>query len=369
MPSNQHTWRYRGHRLNQLEWGLWKDLDRQGYFFLCYRPQGRAGPVVRRWVYADGVRLKLEELQDHVRSVRARINAAKLAGGRLRIGADQALVEYVRELERLNRAASHVAGVKRSAERYLDHADISLLCQVGPRSIESWLQRLHQQGRNPRTLNKHRSHLAAWFNWATGRDYLAANPAEKVAKATRQEKLVAFPRPGEMAELVDASDPYDAALWTFLAFTGLRRGSFLSITPDRILEDGIVVDTKRRREWFLSYDDGCPLWRPDLSVLARRIWEERPPSVGYIQHHWRDIRKRAGHSFTLHGLRHGFCSWLAMMGETLHDIAAWAHHVNLSTTQRYAHLRPRGRDRIEENRQRVFTLRSHCLEKAGIGGT
>jgi len=34
-------WRYRGHRLKKLEWGLWTALGEPGRYFLCYRPRGR----------------------------------------------------------------------------------------------------------------------------------------------------------------------------------------------------------------------------------------------------------------------------------------------------------------------------------------
>ena len=155
-------------------------------------------------------------------------------------------------------------------------------------------------------------------------------------------------------------------LWALFAFTGLRRGSLVRLTEESFRTDGILVPhTKPGREWFLRYDDGCPLWRADLSAVGRRLWKERAPTPHYIHRRFQAVCADVGTRYTLHSLRHAFCSWLAMMGESLQDIAAWAHHSTVRTTeQSYAHLRPHGRDRTEENRRVAFTMRSHCLAKA-----
>ena len=58
MARGNHIWHYRKRCLRQVEWGLWRDIDRRGYYFLCYRPfGGHGGPVVRRWMHVDGENL------------------------------------------------------------------------------------------------------------------------------------------------------------------------------------------------------------------------------------------------------------------------------------------------------------------------
>ena len=44
---------------------------------------------------------------------------------------------------------------------------------------------------------------------------------------------------------------------------------------------------------------------------------------------------------TWHGLRHTFCSWLAMAGATTREIMEAAGHKTLSQAARYAHLSPK----------------------------
>jgi len=74
--SESNIWRYRGHRLKKLEWGLWTALGEPGRYFLCYRPRGRHGPIIRRWAIV-GPGLTVEDLRQHVRTVRSQIQARK----------------------------------------------------------------------------------------------------------------------------------------------------------------------------------------------------------------------------------------------------------------------------------------------------
>lgn len=360
-----HIWIYRGRRLRQLEWGLWKDLDRTGYFFLHYRPRGRNGPCIRRWAYADGVHLTLDQLQDHVRFVRAAINQRKL-GMPVRRAARPALESYIAELNRQNLSTAHVRDVRRTVTRFLDDTRIVALDQASAATLERFLRHVLAQGRSPRTLNKHRALLSGWFTWAIRHAYMEKNPALAIPPAKQDRRLKPFPMPKEMIALVEACSPYEGALWTLLALTGLRRGSFLSLTADCFQRDGILVPkTKRRAEWWMAYGD-CPLWTPRLGQVGRRIWAERPPTLDHFRNHLdRACKVAEVRRFTPHGFRHAFCSWLSMMGESYQDIAAWAHHTSTTTVEGwYAHLRPHGRSRQDSNRRRVRVMCSHCLRHA-----
>ena len=361
-----HTWHYRGRRLRQLEWGLWRDLDRPDHFFLCYRPQGRNGPYIRRWTYADGLRLRLQDLQEHVRTVRAGL-AARSSGIPAHTLARPMVEEYVQELERRNRAPASVADVRRGLTRYLQASGLERLEEITTRSIERWLRDLAGAGGSARTQNRYRGHLRAWLEWARRRGLVQRNPADGVGRATEEERLPVFPRPEEMVQLVEAAPSrYGAGILCLLAFTGLRRGSLASLQADSFSADGIrVLHTKRRREWYLSYADGCPLWREDLSDLGGRLWADHAPGPKDITAAVQGAATHTEKPFTCHSLRHGFASWLVMMGEHLTDVAAWCHHSTAATTEHYyVHLRPHGRAQIDKNRRLVITMRSQCLAVA-----
>ena len=125
------------------------------------------------------------------------------------------------------------------------------------------------------------------------------------------------------------------------------------------------MPTKRRREFFLRYDAGCPLWGPDLRDLGLRIWNEKHPTEKQIERHFAVARKVVSQTISFHSLRHAFGSYCVMMGESLTDVAAWMHHASQSTTEDYyVHLAPRGRARMGANREIVLYMRSHCMAKA-----
>jgi len=361
----QRVWCYRGRRLRQVEWGLWRDLGRPGWFFLCYRPVGREGPVVRRWVYADGVHLRLEEIQNHVRAVRAQINARKV-GIPLGVNFDGACAEYLLELQRRNRTAHHVAQTRLSLQRLRDTLPMRHVGDLRTAAVEKFLATLQRRGLGPRSLNKARGHLSGFCTWAIRRGYLTVNPALQTPRTQETIRLPSFPSPEDMCALVRRSDLAQARLWCLLAFTGLRLGSFLALELEDFRPDGILVrHTKRGCEWWLDYDDGCPLWGRDLSDLGQVAWMGGPPNELRLRKALRRASRDLGAQLTPHGFRHAFCSWLTMAGESLQDVAAWAHHSSAGTTERwYAHLRPRGQERAMANRTAVLTMRSQCMKLA-----
>ena len=361
---SRKPWLYRGHPLQPVEWGLWKDLERPGVYFVCYRPSGRRGPVIRQWALL-GPALSLQQLRDHLRTERSRITARKLGiTSGIEVPAQELYARYRADLVRREVSVKHLADIDLAISQFVG------LCPPGPAAgitvhhVQRYLETLAD--RSPRTQNKHRGILLTWLTWACKHELLELNPVVKTSPVPEHPRLVRFPMPRDLLQIVRASAPYDKALWAFLALTGLRCGSLTSLDLSCFTDTGIrVPHTKRGVEWQLRYDDGCPLWSPELSRIGRRIWRERVATYSYLQDHFGGACRSAGHQFTLHSLRHAFCSWLALMGEPIEDIAAWTHHASPQTTQRYyAHLRPRGRIRIDRNRRYVFTARSHLIARA-----
>ena len=366
MTEPGHVWNYRGHRLQLVEWGLWKDLGDPRRFFLCFRPEGKRGPIYRRWASLVPGKLSLADLRNYVREIHGRTQAARL-GMDLARGTAETLDEYLSELERRGRTPIYTTDVRAVIARFIKPDEGSglprllMLREIDVPAIEQFLSYLHTIGSTARTQNKYRDAIASWLTWAVRRRYLRENPAALVEHASGTQKLVDFLMPDELLTIVQVSPPEYGRLWAFITCTGLRRESVLCLTPECFRDDGILVrHTKRQVEWLLSFDDGCPLWAPDLSALGRQIWNHHPPTLRYLRDGLQALEDK-GHKFTLHGLRHSFASWLTMMGERDSDISAWLHHSTGAMLRRYVHLRPRGLDRIAENRKKVFTLRSQIM--------
>ena len=364
------TWQYRGHKLRQIEWGLWRDTCHRNRYLLCYRPRGKHGPVVRRWATTN-TEFTLDTLKSHVRQVHAAAQQAKLGiepTGPVAIDPQTALDRYIAALRQRGRNTQYIDTNKGRIDRFLAWAidndePLESLDQITVAQADRFLQHLQTKKRGAATRNQYRTLLIIWLNWCVSRNLLAANPLTRLETIAEHRKLIQYPMPDELVTICRQLDRYDAQLATFLTLTGLRRGSLISLRPDSFRSDGILVPwVKPGGEWFLRFDSGCPLWRPDVSDLGRAIWQAEPPTLNSLRPRLKAIRQAAGTGLGFHGFRHAFASWLAMMAEPLEDIAAWLGHASPNTTRtHYAHLRPHGRANIESNRRKVFTSRSQLM--------
>jgi len=80
----------------------------------------------------------------------------------------------------------------------------------------------------------------------------------------------------------------------------------------------------------------------------------------------RCIADRAGlPRFSTHTLRHLCLTDLARAGWDLHEIACFAGHRNLETTQQYIHLSARDlAERLSRGMEQIHTARTRCLAEA-----
>lgn len=121
-----------------------------------------------------------------------------------------------------------------------------------------------------------------------------------------------------------------------LVYTGLRVRELLTLTPDRFSAGYIrleAANTKTRR----------PRVIPVPEALHRILETRLPFEINYsvMRSHWRKACKRAGvQDARIHDLRHTYASWLAadpnVPFTVIRDVLG---HTNISTTNRYSHVR------------------------------
>jgi len=367
--NHVRTITYQGRRLTEVrnEWGLWRDTTRPDWYLIYCRPSGTGGPVRRQWVWTGGPDYSYADLCQAQRDVHSAVRAAS-ENRPLPMSTADALAAHLENLRRANRSESHVRNVEICLTRFLRDTGLVKMADLTSHAVEKFLLGLRQPteagggGASARSHNKYRSYLNSWCSWAVSRRFLATNPVVSISKAVEDLTLVEFPSLAEMLIIVQASTPYEASIWCFLAFSGLRQSSFLSLTPESFGPEGILIPrTKRRRQWMIRYDDGCPLWGPELGLLGELIWQQRPPTALRIRQRREAIGRKIGRPFKLHSLRHAFCSWLCQIGQHASDIQAWAHHTTARMTERYTHLRPHGADQIERHKRDLRTIRAQCL--------
>jgi integrase len=80
---------------------------------------------------------------------------------------------------------------------------------------------------SPKTVNEYQFALQAFLNWLVGIDALARNPLANIKPVNTKGQPNRAARaltPDELRAVLKASAPYRAAVYHFLAYTGLRRG-------------------------------------------------------------------------------------------------------------------------------------------------
>jgi integrase len=132
--------------------------------------------------------------------------------------------------------------------------------------------------------------------------------------------------------LTHVDDPEARDLVLFAALTGMRRGEILSLQPDQIHGDAVIL-TSRTKSGRPRY---VPLPPQAIQIARSRLpWtipERRLTSV------WQRARKAAGMpGVRLHDLRHSFASWLAASGTPMTNIRDILGHSSLAVTSRYSH--------------------------------
>lgn len=180
--------------------------------------------------------------------------------------------------------------------------------------------------------------------------YEGANPVERVQMPRVDNQKTEFLTDQELSRLLDVLDHWpfreSAAFVKFALFTGLRRSELFKLAwSDVDFERGMV--TLRNPKGGVTTT--LPLAPQALQVLrgleitADLVFPgENGRQRTDIKGVWQRIRKAAGlpENFRFHGIRHHFASTLVSNGVDLAIVKELLTHKDLSTTQRYAHLKP-----------------------------
>lgn len=142
-----------------------------------------------------------------------------------------------------------------------------------------------------------------------------------------------------------------AIVWTAL-LTGARRGELSKLRPEYVGKDTIT---------FVSDTTKTDRTRVVPLIPALRPWLKHfpfgfDPNVATLA--WRRARKKAGlEHANFHDLRHSCASILLESGVDLYTIGKILGHMNVQTTQRYAHLQ------IEQQRTALNKLSSRVISQ------
>ncbi|MBC9954904.1 tyrosine-type recombinase/integrase [Leucobacter sp. cx-42] len=227
-----------------------------------------------------------------------------------------------------------------------------------------------------RVLNVFVSSLSS----AVDANLIDSNPAMSVKLPPNPQGKEVFLTQAQFKALVDAIDhTEDAALVTWLAYTGMRFGEaaglhWHNVDETRMLAtvadvyDGSEIKPypKGRRQRFVPIFDfllddlerpttatGCGVKHRDGKCKSSLVFTthtgmpvDRRNFTKRVLAPALEEAKLDKLGVTLHDLRHTYASWLIQGGQPLERIAELLGHASLSTTQIYAHLAPARHDAI-----------------------
>jgi integrase len=195
--------------------------------------------------------------------------------------------------------------------------------------------------------------------------YDGGNPVDTVQMPkvnNRRTECLSDEELGRLIETLDAWPCVDSAAFVkFALYTGLRRGELFRLEWDHIDFERGWITLKNPKG---GIDQTLPISDQALDVIRVLSVESKyvfPGKAGGMRTDfkgpWDRIRKAADlpEDFRLHGLRHNFASHLVSNGVDLAVVKELLTHKDMSTTQRYAHLRP---DAVKDAARRAGELLS-----------
>lgn len=247
----------------------------------------------------------------------------------------------------------YIEGYGVTGRSTLDHArqvrqhisDDTPLEEVPTKALEM-RDALVARGLKPSTVNNHLAVVKRVLNLAYKEwDWIDRPLADRIKKlSTKGNARHVYLSREQVQLLVDSCENEDVKkVIRIAAYTGLRRGEILALTPQDYVEGSLIV---RRSK------SGYPRVVPVPPALADAL-DPFPSGVGrgLLQYHWEKARKRAGISCTFHDLRHTYASWLvANPAVPLGVVRDLMGHHDLAQTSRYSHLR------VEALREAANTL-------------
>ena len=193
--------------------------------------------------------------------------------------------------------------------------------------------------------------------------YDGKNPVDSVSMPKIDNQKTEMLTDDEALRLLDTLDNWPfretAAFVKFAMFTGLRRGELIRLAWNDIdFERGSVTlrNPKGGKTTAISVSTQALDTIRGLPVTSELVFPGKGGMTRYdFKGPWQRIRKAAGlpADFRFHGLRHHFASMLVSSGIDLTVVRELLTHKDMSTTQRYAHLRP---DAVREAAQRSGEL-------------
>lgn len=242
----------------------------------------------------------------------------------------------------------------------------------------------------PSTFNEYLLRLKALFRWGYENDHVqnldCIMKIKPLKDPDKKEKLkYKFFEKDELAAVVAAADPYDAAVISFLALSGLRIGEMIALEEDDISSDEIRINKnfdlvneivtspktpESNRIIYIQPELKRVIKELHMMTLERRMYSRRRNKLfvvsakgdrfSYVRFE-RDLvllsEKVIGRRLSSHSLRHTHVSLLAEAGVPLETISRRLGHSNSKITREiYLHVTEKTKEKDRDLIQKVAIL-------------
>lgn len=194
------------------------------------------------------------------------------------------------------------------------------------------------------TVAKEIRTLKAVLNKAVQWKRCAVNPFQflKAPKSTEHQAPPYYTK-DELSRLYAASYPYQAALWKFLANTGLRRAEICQLLVSDIKDNGFYIVSKKEARTKSGKFRLVPWTEGSREAVKILLDDEREHLIPQLNKRsisrWFDkSAKKAGLNGSMHWLRHTYASHLVMADVPLRAIQQVMGHSTIAVTEKYAHV-------------------------------
>ena len=278
--------------------------------------------------------------------------------------ADQWYVDYKTQV-----ADSTYSGYQFTLKLLKQHFGNCLVTDILPMEINSYLNRLLDEGWSRSKINKCRVMLIQIFDWAEQNKFVTSNPARssKIIRRSfsscleERNERDAFSEEEVQILFLELPNDFLGNSIRLLLVTGMRIQELLALTAKDIEPDGSAIHINKAVEMV----DGQPRLGPPKSRRSRRIipiaeshrylavylrehggkmllWQSHrigePCTIEHFRKKYlRTIKDLPVRRLTPHCCRHTYITWLQKRGVPMETIARLAGHSSIGTTDIYLH--------------------------------
>lgn len=239
---------------------------------------------------------------------------------------DPLLEKLIDEWLETKRGSKSEKGTRNHAGHTRKHCRNSPLSEIASVSIRIRAE----EHLSAATRNRRLSILKAAAKYAFHKGYTPENFSAKIQLLPEKTYTRRQLDPSSINALLEAATtPRARALIAFGAYTGMRLGEILKLTPEDATGGFLrVLDTKTGEDRHIPIPGAL---KPYLGSLPfKGNWRN-------VYRGWLSARKRAGVNMRFHDLRHLAATAMANAGENPLVIADIMGHKSLQTTRKYTH--------------------------------